>query len=444
MKKFTLLVSLIMLFAFDKVGWGQNLTTNPGFETWTSGLPDGWNGSKSNIGTANVIQYSTSVHGGSYACELINASTSHKRFTTQGISVSNGVIYTIKFWVRGHGQIRTAMFDNRTSGSGYSAYNAYIVVNSSSWAQYTQQVTCANTYASGEFIFSVLSTNADLDHLQLDDVEITAPTAPTISKAYTINSTDIDVLYGLDVTSVSASSYTLTGTSTITFSGATIDGTNAKLVHLTGASAPMTGDITLDNIADAANSTNYNFYAGIMPISYTNANNPDGVMDDTHIATFEGIVSANDAYNNVWVSDAADAYHGVMIYNSDFDALVTVGDQIRLIASRSPYNNLTELINPVLISTISTGNTPYGPTTISGSDIDETLVANTNPGEQWEGQLVKIEKFTVSSFDATNKEYRCSWVSGGTTYYFNIGDNVDFGFATTALTIGSTTMQQVL
>ena len=433
MKKFTLLVSLVMLFAFAKVGWGQNLVTNPGFETWTGNVPNGWMGSKSSITAANVVQYSTSVHGGSYACKLINETTNHKRFTTQGISVTALTVYTIKFWARGHGDVRTALWDG-----AYGTYNSYINVNSAIWTQYTQTVTAASTNSAAEFIFSVVNTNADLDDLQLDDVEITAPSAPTINKAYTINSTAIDVLYGLDITSVNTSNYTLTGTSTITFSGATIDGTNTKLVHLTGASATITGDATLDNIADAANSTNYDFYAGIVPISCVNANNPGGTMDNTHIATFEGIVSVNDANNNVWVSDAAGAYHGVMIYDYNFDALVAAGDQIRFTAKRSLYNNLTELTTPVLISTISSGNTPYGPTTIPGSDIDETLAANTNPGEQWEGQLVKIENFTVISLDATNKEYRCSWISGGTTYYFTIGDNVDFGFATTALTIGST------
>ena len=433
MKKFTLLVSLVMLFAFAKVGWGQNLVTNPGFETWTGNVPNGWMGSKSSITAANVVQYSTSVHGGSYACKLINETTNHKRFTTQGISVTALTVYTIKFWARGHGDVRTALWDG-----AYGTYNSYINVNSTIWTQYTQTVTAASTNSAAEFIFSVVNTNADLDDLQLDDVEITAPSSPTINKAYSISSTAIDVLYGLDITSVNTSNYTLTGTSTITFSGATIDGTNTKLVHLTGASATITGDATLDNIADAANSTNYDFYAGIVPISCVNANNPGGTMDNTHIATFEGIVSVNDANNNVWVSDAAGAYHGVMIYDYNFDALVAAGDQIRFTAKRSLYNNLTELTTPVLISTISSGNTPYGPTTIPGSDIDETLAANTNPGEQWEGQLVKIENFTVISLDATNKEYRCSWISGGTTYYFTIGDNVDFGFATTALTIGST------
>ncbi len=48
-------------------------------------------------------------------------------------------------------------------------------------------------------------------------------------------------------------------------------------------------------------------------------------------------------------------------------------------------------------------------------------------------QLAKIQNFTVLSYDATNYDYRCSWVSGANTYYFHIGDNVDFHFLTVIL-----------
>ncbi len=145
----------------------------------------------------------------------------------------------------------------------------------------------------------------------------------------------------------------VTGTETITFSGATIDGTNARLVHLTDASANIDGDVTVDNIADAGNVTDFDFYAGIMPVAYVNALNPDGTMDNNNIATFQGIVSANDAYNNVWFSDAEGAYNGTLIYDYDFDDLVAVGDEILFYANRDVYSNLSELKSPVLISIIS-------------------------------------------------------------------------------------------
>jgi hypothetical protein len=258
---------------------------------------------------------------------------------------------------------------------------------------------------------------------------------PVIVNAYAKSTTLIDLDYNLDLTSVDPGDYSLTGTANITIASATIDGTDASIVHLVTNSV-MASDITLDNIADDLNGTNFDFYAGIMLITFTNATNPGGVMDNLHPATFNGIISANDAFNNVWISDAAGDYHGVMIFSTTFDALVAVGDEILFQAKRDVYNNLTELINPLLISKLSTGNTPYGPTTINGSDIDEAIVANTNPAESWEGQLVQIQNFVVESYVAY--DYRCSWTSGPNTYYFHIGDNVDFQFLNVSLTVGAT------
>jgi len=264
------------------------------------------------------------------------------------------------------------------------------------------------------------------------------PTTATLTRAYSISGTAMDVVYDISITSVDPGDYSLTGTASITFSGAAIDGTDDTIVHLTGASASMVADLTLDNIDDSANTTNYDFYAGTMPIANTNTNNPGGIISDLYDATFTGIISANDAYNNVWISDASGAYNGVMIYSSSFDALVNVGDEVLIASQRDTYNGLTELINPILISTITTGNTPYGPTIIDGSDINENITVDTNPGEKWEGQLVKIENFHVDSY--TDYDYTCSWSDGGgkTTYYFHVGDNVDYQFGVFSLIVGET------
>lgn len=252
---------------------------------------------------------------------------------------------------------------------------------------------------------------------------------PAISKAYALSSTAVDVFYNIAPPSVDPGDYYITGTTTITFTSAVIDGTDPTIVHLTGASPAMVGDIILDEIFDDAYGSSFQFYTGIMPIAFTNTTNPGGTMLDNYIATFTGRVSANDGNNNVWVSDAAGAYNGILVYNSSFDALVAQGDAIIFSASRSPYNDLSEVINPVLISTISTGNVPYGPTTIPATAINPSIPANTNPGESWEGQLVKITNFTVDSITVIGSNYACS-VAGNVFY---IGNNV----ATVTLTIGA-------
>jgi hypothetical protein len=259
-------------------------------------------------------------------------------------------------------------------------------------------------------------------------------TSPAITKAYSISSTEIYVDYDQDLTSVAVADYTLTGTAGVTFSSATIDASDASVVYLT-SSADIAGDATLDILADATNSADFDFYAGITPISATNEANSTGTIDNAHTATLHGTVSANDAYNNVWISDASGAYNGVLVFDYNFDSDVSVGDEITITATRDEYNGLTELKNPELISTTSTGNTPNGPDVISGSDIDATLTADTNPGEQWEGQLVKIDGATVVSYADADYEYTCT-DDGGTTN-FVVGSEVDYQLSSVSLSVGS-------
>jgi len=152
--------------------YAQNIAPNPSFEQWSGGLPTGWYGIKSSIAQGDVLQDTLNTHTGSSAVQLVRELASHKRFTTQGLPVTQGETYTITFWVRGHGEIRTNIFDERPGASGYGTYNPYIVINSSTYAQYSQDVVCDNTSNNAEFIFSVHNTFPDLDHLQIDDISI--------------------------------------------------------------------------------------------------------------------------------------------------------------------------------------------------------------------------------------------------------------------------------
>jgi hypothetical protein len=149
-------------------------------ESWTNNLPDGWMGSKTSIAQADVTQASDNPHGGLYSVRLNNDTTSHRRFTTQPQTVVDGESYVISFWVRGQGEVRTGIFDGRSSGSGYGPYNNYVTVSSNTWQQVSQTVSCANDTTGAEFIISVRNTIAP-DHLVIDDVniEVSGPPAPT-------------------------------------------------------------------------------------------------------------------------------------------------------------------------------------------------------------------------------------------------------------------------
>lgn len=167
----TLLVAALLLSIFSQ-SQAQVLLTS-GFETWSGAHhPAGWVGTKTNIDTTTgIVLYTSSTHAGTKAVQLVNASTTHKRFTTQGLSVESGASYEIAYWVRGHGNIRCAVTDL----TNYSSYvpSAYHQINSTTWTQYKDTVIGPGTNAAGEFIISVQSTNADLEHLQVDDVTIT-------------------------------------------------------------------------------------------------------------------------------------------------------------------------------------------------------------------------------------------------------------------------------
>jgi Secretion system C-terminal sorting domain len=247
----------------------------------------------------------------------------------------------------------------------------------------------------------------------------------TIQEAYSINDTVIELVYDNSITVIDPADYALTGTAAITFTAAEIDGTDDKIVRIWEPSAALVGDATLDNIADA--NSNVNLYAGITPIAFTNVNNPGGTISLATTATFTGILSAHDGFNNVWIADASGAYNGTLLFDYDFDDLVDVGDEVIVTGILDVYNNLSELKNIVLIEKISTGNTPFGPSVIVGADISDATAADTDPAESWEGQLVKIEgaKVTVvDTGDGSNYIVTATDDAGVTT--FKISDNVDY------------------
>src|SRR5690606_15126970 len=82
-----------------------------------------------------------------------------------------GVGYKLTFWLKGKGDIRTGLFDNREDAFGYF-YNDYITVNSNTWTEHSQVITADNTTDIAEFIFSLRNSDETMGHIQLDNVSI--------------------------------------------------------------------------------------------------------------------------------------------------------------------------------------------------------------------------------------------------------------------------------
>ena len=329
MKKTVLFFSFLFVVS---LAFGQNLITNPGFESWTvngaGGPPDNWSLSGSSI---TATQEATTIHGGTYSTNLTWTTTT-TRYLQQFVDVTAGTNYQFTFWVLDDdtgGRARVAIRWYDSSGGFISGYYGGYTTDSPSWQMLDsgiQEAPATSDSAHVEIRVYDIAGWPGTATVYVDDTNFVEITGASINNAYSISGTAVDVNYSADLSSVNPADYTLTGTATITFSGATIDGSDSKLVHLTGASSSMVGDTTLDNIDDS--SENLDFYAGIMPIANTNTNNPGGIISDLYDATFTGIISANDAYNNVWISDASGAYNGVMIYDSNFDGVGNVGDEV--------------------------------------------------------------------------------------------------------------------
>jgi hypothetical protein len=161
---------LTLILAFATTGQAQVVFSSD-LSSWAAGLPTDFVGAKTNMNTDSISEITAGVVYGSSAANIRNASSSHKRFTTQSVTVIDGETYQISFWVRGQGEIRTGLFDGRSTGSGYSQYNSYELINSSTWTQVTQSIVCAHDTTDGEFILSCRNTGIGVG-LDIDSVVI--------------------------------------------------------------------------------------------------------------------------------------------------------------------------------------------------------------------------------------------------------------------------------
>lgn len=167
-------ITLVLISILATVSMHGQVVFTSGLEDWTGSVPDGWVGSKTNIAASAVSQVATDPHSGMYAVRLENTTSSHKRFTTQPVSVTNGTSYEISFWVRGEGEIRVGLFDGRPGGtSGYAPYNPsnYVSISGNTWQEVSLTMTAAYDTTGGEFILSLRNTIAP-ENLVIDDVNI--------------------------------------------------------------------------------------------------------------------------------------------------------------------------------------------------------------------------------------------------------------------------------
>ena len=187
----------------------QNELNNASFETWTGGLPDDWNGSRTSITLSNVSE-STDAQDGFASLNLVNTSTTHKRFTNVAITASNEP-YTLTYYAKGNGEIRNAFYDGN-----YSTYENYTSLSTSDgWTLITYEFT--PIAGDLEVIFSL--RNTDAVGLLIDNVELI--------KSATISTND----YSLNTFSVYPNP---TATGFVTISSKTNDVINIAVFDILG------------------------------------------------------------------------------------------------------------------------------------------------------------------------------------------------------------------
>ncbi len=188
MKKIVFTVALALGLS---IGAKAQVLLASDFESvWTGTVVTGWFGSKTNITLTagdSAKKDSIAPYHGSYCIDLVNTSTtSTKRFSTTPLSVTAGTVYNVRFWAKGTGKIKPALYGVRGVGGGYESAS-YFTLSAAPWTVYNQQLLADSTNANAQFIFYAESTASG--NLQLDSVTISAVGTATNVSLYQIQYT---------------------------------------------------------------------------------------------------------------------------------------------------------------------------------------------------------------------------------------------------------------
>lgn len=176
----TLKLGILPLLLFLILGTpsSQAQVVDSDFSAWTDGEPEGWIGSRTNFEAGTVQQIDENVVFGDYGVRLINEDSGHKRFTTQPLTVEAGQNYQVTYWVRGNGDVRAGLFDDRPDAFGF-VYSSYNTLNSSDWAEYSHNLVAAEDTDIAEFILSVRNTTGN--GVEVDRVTVTLEELSTVA-----------------------------------------------------------------------------------------------------------------------------------------------------------------------------------------------------------------------------------------------------------------------
>jgi hypothetical protein len=157
MKRIYTILTAILI---GSTSFGQTVFQSD-LSSWAGGVPTDWMGSRTSINADSVVQQTVGVTYGTSMASLLNTTSSHKRFTTQPVTVVPGETYDIQMWVAAtQGDLRTNYYD-ATNGT-YGSYNTYLdmsVESAGNLVMLSQTVTIPAGCTSAEFILSLKNTD---------------------------------------------------------------------------------------------------------------------------------------------------------------------------------------------------------------------------------------------------------------------------------------------
>jgi phosphatidylserine/phosphatidylglycerophosphate/cardiolipin synthase-like enzyme len=151
-------------------------------------------------------------------------------------------------------------------------------------------------------------------------------------------------------------------------------------------------------------------YGTPQPIAAVRANDANGVpLLLNHLVTVRGVVTVANEFGGL--SYIQDNSAGIGVFGSAFSTVVHPGDEVLVTGMMSPFNGLSELASPLLLSTLSTGNSLVPAVATCAQ------VAGDGAGgfEQFEGMLVRINGVTLT--DTMNNPIALWTVTGSGTNY---------------------------
>ncbi len=188
---------------------------------------------------------------------------------------------------------------------------------------------------------------------------------------------------------------------TVLVSGMTLAGGDSVLVALIGVTPndttayaaffTMTGTAP-DSVYPIGTQPQVFVHGTPVPVSVVKENDGNGIpVRDNTLVTVRGVVTvANEFGGPSYIQDNSG---GLAVYGAVFSSAVTIGDEVLVSGLVQPFSGLTEIVNPMLHSVVSKGNT-IAPLEATVSQIAHDGAAGV---EVYEGRLVRLNGVTVPS-----------------------------------------------